>query len=115
MDVMYVGRYLRFIEMAESAFFRTRGFTYDELTARFGIWLARVHVAIDFRRPARLDDELCAWAELRKLGGSSLRLAFPVERAGVRLADGTLVLAALDRETLKPVRLPGDLVAALET
>lgn len=113
MDVMFFAKYLRFMERAEAAFFRSRGFTYDDIGRDFGIWLARVHVSIDFRRPARLDDELSAWAELTKIGGSSLHFAFPIERDAMRLADGKLVLAALDRDSFKAVRLPKNLVGQL--
>ena len=113
MDVMFYAKYLRFMERAESAFFRAHGWTYDDIGRDFGIWLARVHVSVDFRRPARLDDELTAWAELTKIGGSSLHFAFPIERDATRMADGKLVLAALDRDSLKAVRLPAALVRQL--
>lgn len=106
MDVMYYGKYLRFMERAEAAFFREHGFTYDALAEEHGIWLARVHVALDFRKPARLDDELTCWAELRKVGGASIHFGFPIECRGARLADATLVLSALDRATMKAVRIP---------
>jgi len=51
---------------------------------------------------------------VRKVSGSSFTLAFPIDRGdGVRLAEGVLVLAALDRETLRPARLPSALSRAL--
>jgi YbgC/YbaW family acyl-CoA thioester hydrolase len=115
MGIVYFGRYLRFMESAEAEFFRTQGFTYDRLAEEFGIWLARVHLAIDYRTPARLDDEVVCAAQLAKLGGSSLRFAFPIDRAdGLRLADGVLVLAALDRVTMRPTRLPAPLREMLQ-
>jgi acyl-CoA thioesterase FadM len=42
-----------------------------------------------------------------------MTFTFPIERAdGARLVDGMLVLAALDRTTLRPVRVPEALRAA---
>ncbi len=115
MGIVYFGRYLRFMESAEGEFFRAEGFTYQRLSDELGIWLARVHLAIDYRAPARMDDEVVCAAQLTKVGGSSLRFAFPIERAdGLRLADGVLVLAALDRLTMRPTRLPAPLRAALQ-
>ncbi len=109
MGIVYYGRYLRFMEAAETEFFREAGFPYDVLADRYGVWIARVHLACDYRAPAKLDDEIMCRAELRKLGGSSMTFAFPIERAdGTRLVDGTLVLAAVDRTTLRPARLPTD-------
>ena len=114
MGVVYYGRYLRFMEAAEAELFRMLGFPYDTLSEQLGVWIARVRIELDFRAPARLDDEIVCRAIVRKLGGSSLTLAFPIDRAdGVRLADGVLVLAALDRETLRPARLPAALSRAL--
>ena len=114
MGVVYFGRYLRFMEAAEAEFFRALGFTYDALANEHGVWLARAHLACDYRAPARLDDEVVCRAELTKLGGASLAFAFPIERAdGTRLVDGTLVLAAVDRTTLRPARIPEPLRARL--
>ena len=107
MGVVYFGRYLRFMEAAEAEFFRALGFTYDALASEHGVWFARAHLACDYRAPARLDDEIVCRAELTKLGGASLTFAFPIDRAdGTRLVDGTLAIAAVDRTSLRPARIP---------
>jgi YbgC/YbaW family acyl-CoA thioester hydrolase len=108
MGVMYFGRYVRFAEMAETEFFRSLGYSYDEIHAEFSIWLARIRLEIDYRAPAMLDDELECRAQLVKVGASSIHFAFPVERArdGSRLADIRLVVACLDAVTLKTTRTP---------
>ena len=115
MGIVYYGRYLRFMEAAETEFFRAIGFPYDVLSEQHGVWIARVHLACDYRAPARLDEEITCRAELQKIGGSSMTFAFPIARAadGTRLVDGTLVLAALDRTTLRATRIPAPLAAAL--
>lgn len=116
MGVMYFGRYIRFAEMAETELFRSLGFTYDELHARFNIWIARVHIDVDYRYPARLDDEVICRVEVERLAGSSIHFRFPVERApdGRRLADIGLVVACLDAATLKTTRIPQPLRDALQ-
>jgi tol-pal system-associated acyl-CoA thioesterase len=116
MGVVHYANYLRFMEAAESEFFRALGFPYDVIADRLGVWIARVHLECDYRAPAKLDDEITCRAELRKVGGSSMTFAFPIARTdGTRLVDGTLVLAALDRVTLRATRIPPPLAAALET
>jgi YbgC/YbaW family acyl-CoA thioester hydrolase len=112
-QIVYFGKYLRWIEAAEAEFFRARGFTYDAIADRLGIFMARVHLSVDYRKMARLDDELACWAELHKVGGSSLHFTFPIERSGERVVDVKLVLACLDRATMKPHRVPADLRSAL--
>lgn len=114
MGVVHYANYLRFMEAAENEFFRALGFPYDRIADELGVWIARIHLECDYRAPAKLDDELTCRAELRKIGASSLTFAFPVERMdGTRLVDGTLVLAALDRTTLHPTRVPSALRDAL--
>lgn len=111
--IVYFGKYLRWLEAAEAEFFRACGVSYDELEGRYGILLARVHLEMDFRKPAVLDDELTCWAELERIGGSSLRFTFPVERSGERIVDIVLVLACLDAATMRPVRVPPEVADAL--
>ena len=111
--IVYFGKYLRWVEAAEAEFFRAHGYTYDAIEDRLGIFLARVHLDMDFRKVVRLDDELECWAELRRVGGSSLHFSYAIERSGERVVDVTLVLACLDRATLKPARVPAELRAAL--
>ena len=115
MDVVYFGRYLRFMEIAEDEFFRAAGFPHNVVSETLGVWIARVRLEIDFKAPARLDDEIVCRAELREIGASSLRFTFPIDRVdGTRLAEGVLVLAALDQRTLKPTRIPRALRDALQ-
>ncbi len=115
MGIVYYGKYLRFIEAAETEFFRAIGFPYDLIAGELGVWIARVHLECDYRAPARLDDEIVCRAELRKIGGSSMTFAFPIDRdGGTRLVDGMLVLAALDRTTLRATRIPRPLARALQ-
>ena len=114
MGIVYYGRYLRFMEAAETEFFRSVGFPYDVLADEHGVWIARVRLECDYRAPAKLDDEVVCRAELRKIGGSSMTFAFPIESAnGTRLVNGTLILAALDRTTLKATRIPAAFRAAV--
>jgi acyl-CoA thioester hydrolase len=116
MGVVHYGNYLRFMEAAESEFFRAIGFPYPVLADRHGVWIARAHLECDYHAPAKLDDEIICRAELRKIGGSSLTFSFPIARLdGTPLVDGKLVLAALDRTTLRATRLPAALVDALRS
>lgn len=114
MGVVHYANYLRFMEAAEGEFFRALGFPYDVISNELGVWIARVHLECDYHAPAKLDDEIVCRAELRKIGGSSMTFAFPVERVdGTRLVSGALVLAALDCTTLRATRIPAPLANAL--
>ncbi|HEY0396052.1 MAG TPA: thioesterase family protein [Candidatus Elarobacter sp.] len=115
MGIVYYGRYLRFMEAAETEFFRALGYSYDRIADELGVWIARIRLECDYRAPAKLDDEIVCRAELRKIGASSMTFTFPIERSdGARLVDGMLVLAALDRTTLRATRIPEPLRAAFQ-
>ena len=114
-QIVYFGNFLRWVEAAEAEYFRACGFTYDVFEGQHDVFFARVHLDMDFRRPARLDDELSCWAELRKIGRSSLHFTFPIERGGERVVDVTLIMACLDRSTFKPKRIPDEVRSALRT
>ena len=101
--------YLRFFGLAEAELFRSCGLSYKTLFDEHGLWLPRVHVECDFRRPVTLDELLVVDAFFAKLGRSSIRLHFEVTRKarpGEIVATGAYVLAAVRRGEFRAVRVP---------
>ncbi len=70
-------------------------------------------VAVHYRGPARLDDELQATARIEALKGASMLMHQQVLRAGEVLAEGEVTIACVDRNGVKPRRLPPDMVETL--
>ncbi len=114
--IIFYGAYVRFFEIAETELFRAAGVPYSEVFDRFGIWLPRVHLDCDFNYPARLDDRLRVAAYFTDFGTSSIRINFDVlhVEAGELAANGREVLVCTDRESLRPIPLPGELRGVLE-
>jgi acyl-CoA thioester hydrolase len=114
--IIFYGAYVRFFEIAETELFRAAQVPYGEVFDRFGIWLPRAHLACDFEHPARLDDRLRVAAYFTRFGRSSITINFDVVHVGAaRLAAaGREVLVCIDRDTMRPVALPGDLRSLLE-
>ena len=114
--IIYFGAYVRFIELAETELFRELGYSYGEMFERLNIWLPRVHLDFDFYAPALMDDELLLRTHIAKLGSSSITLRMIVHntRANEVDAAATLVVAAVDRATMKSQPLPEDFRAALQ-
>src|SRR5436853_362168 len=54
--IIYYGQFLRFFEIAETELFRAVGLPYSDVFDRFDIWLPRVQIHFDFRKPLMLDD-----------------------------------------------------------
>lgn len=113
--IIYFGAYVRFIELAEMELFREIGYPYGEMFERLNIWLPRVHLDFDFYAPALMDDELLLRTHIEKLGASSITMRMIVHNERAREVDAaaTLVVAAVDRATMKSRPIPEDLRAAL--
>lgn len=112
--VICYGAYVRFFELAETELFREAGVPYGEVFERFGIWLPRRRLVCDFRAPAKLDERLRVSAWVKRLGTTSLTLAFQVENAANRtIAECEIVLVCVDRVRFASRPLPDELRAAL--
>lgn len=106
--------YTRFVELAETELFRAIGFPYATLWDQLDIWLPRVQFHLDCRSPARLDDLLGTGIHVSRIGRSSIRFEFAMNKAdGVLAAEGYLVVVAINRDDGKSVEVPAPLAAAL--
>jgi YbgC/YbaW family acyl-CoA thioester hydrolase len=112
--IVCYGAFVRFVEVAETELFRAAGMPYSRVFDEFNCWLPRVHFSANFHEPARLDERLEFAASVRKLGTTSLTLAFTVENERrKRIADFEIVLVCIDRRTFAKRELPKPLREAL--
>ena len=109
--IIYFGAYVRFVELAETELFRELGFPFAKVFEQLDIWLPRVHLDFDFRRPARMDDELIVRTRVAKLGNSSITLKIGVHDAATDALDAscTLIVATVDRGKMKSRPIPREL------
>ena len=66
--VVYHGEYLKFLERARTEWLRHLGFDHQALARNHRIVFVVTSAAIDFARPARLDDTLAVSVRLESLG-----------------------------------------------
>ena len=114
--IVYYANYLRFLERARTEWLRSYGHSQAALARDPGILFTVVSLQVDYRAPARLDDELEISCRPCAEGGASLRFAQSIHRAGDAphlLLDATVRVACLDVRSLRPRRLPEFLVSAL--
>jgi acyl-CoA thioester hydrolase len=114
--IIYYGQFLRFFEIAETELFRAVGLPYSGVFDRFDIWLPRVQIHFDFRKPLVLDDPIEVSAYVGRFGNKSLTLRFEVTRKGEGdlVAEGHVVLACVSRSSFKSVLVPSEMVEALK-
>ena len=115
--IIYFGAYVRFIELAETELFRELGYPYGKMFEMLDIWLPRVHLDFDFFAPALMDDELLIKTHIAKLGSSSITMRMIVHnlRANEVDATATLIVAAVNRATMKSTPMPPDLRTTLQS
>ena len=109
--IVYYANYLRFLERARTEWLRQRGFSQQRLAHEEGILFTVVSLEIEYRAPARLDDELEVSCEPRPEGPASLRFGQRIYRRTAApgrelLAEASVRVACLDARTMRPRRLP---------
>jgi acyl-CoA thioester hydrolase len=126
--VVYYANYLRYMERARTEWLRTLGYCQRDLASNHGVLFAVTRVRIDYRRPARLDDELSVTCDPRTVGAASVTFGQNITRLAVPGADheppgafdaapGVLTeaevrIACLDARTFRPLRMPEFLLSA---
>lgn len=109
--IVYYANYLRFLERARTEWLRQLGHSQQRLVREEGVLFTVVSLEIEYRAPARLDDELEVSCEPRTRGAASLRFAQCIYRRAPGaerelLAEASVRVACLDARTLRPRRLP---------
>ena len=131
--IVYYANYLRFLERARTEWLRSLGYSQRALAEEPGIVFAVVSLNIEYRKPAKLDDELFITCEPKVEGAATIVFAQQIYRsaggaqAGGRQARGREAIdqgqasllveasarvACLDARTLRPRRLPDFLATA---
>jgi acyl-CoA thioester hydrolase len=110
--VVYHANYLRYMERGRTEFFRLAGVARarledDEPTA----WTIR-RIAVEYFRPARLDDRIAVHSVLTEVAGARLKVLQRVRCGESLLVEGRIE-ACITTLTGKPRRLPKDVYDTL--
>lgn len=103
--IVYYANYLRFIERARSDMVREAGLDQTRLLSESGLIFAVRRCEIDYRAPARLDDELEIETVVEALGAATVDLRQTVRRDGEEIVRARVRLACMSRDG-RPRRLP---------
>lgn len=109
--IVYYANYLRYLERARTEWLRSLGFSQQQLARDPGIVFAVVSLNIEYRRPAKLDDELLVTCEPSVEGAVTIRFAQRIHRkdagdSNTLLVEADVRVACVDASTLRPRRLP---------
>ena len=113
--IVYYANYLKFLERARTEWLRSLGFSQDQLARDEGFVFTVVNITVDYKRPARLDDELFITCVPQTLRSASIRFAQRVYRGEITvddpaaenlLAEAQVRVACVDAQALRPRRMP---------
>lgn len=104
--VVYHTGYIRYFERARTEWLRSFGYSQQRLVQEDNVLFTVVDLAIQYQRPARLDDLLEIVTRAEAGGASVLFSQAALGPTGELLAEGQVRVACVDARTFRPRRLP---------
>lgn len=111
--VVYHANYLKFMERARTEWLRSLGFEQTELRTRDGILFVVHDMQIQFRKPARFNDELVVKSRLLKVGRSLLQFKQVILHGDVCMTEAVVDVVCIDAERFRLVSMPAAVKLAI--
>jgi acyl-CoA thioester hydrolase len=113
--VVYYANYLRFLERARTECLRELGFEQQRLADETGIAFAVRSLAVEYFKPARLDDQIEIASTIAELGRAQAVFRQVMRRGEEMLLDATVRVACLDLAKGKATAIPKNIHDQLKT
>ena len=95
MGYLHHSRYLQYFEMGRIEFLRAAGVSYADVE-RHGVYFVVVKAAVQYKAPARYDDELMLTTRLVRQTHVRIDHAYELRRGNMLIAEGTTTIACVD-------------------
>ena len=112
--VVYHAQYVKFLERARTEWLRYLGFTNSELERKYKMLFVVSEIAVEFIRPARLDDAINISVAIENLGRVRLTFHQEIRRGEDILVKARVTVATVAAEGFKPIEIPMDLKKKME-
>ncbi len=106
--VVYYANYLKFIERARSEIIKSLGFSNTNLREKFNLFFIVKYCNINYKKPAKLEDELIVFTSVVSLSKTSLVMKQDIKRHDDLVAEAEICLVAVDMKG-KPTKIPEEL------
>lgn len=113
--IVYHANYLRYMERARSDWLRAIGIDQNVMQMELGCNFVVVSSMINFRQPAKLNDDLTVTASVTEASKASFWFDQTVSRDGQLLVDAKVRAACINANTYRPMRVPNDIYDLLLT
>lgn len=104
--VVYYANYLKYLERARTELLRELGFEQHQLAGEVGLAFAVRSLAVEYLKPARLDDLLGVVTVVEAIGRAQVTFAQSIRRADEILLTATVRVACLDLARGKATAMP---------
>ena len=111
--VVFHAQYLAFMERARSELLNASGIDLARFTEKHRVLFVVHQIFVKYHLPGRLNEMLTVSADVVKKGRASLVFRQLVERGGALLVEADVTLALVDRDRMRPARMPEELEQAL--
>lgn len=112
--IVYHANYLKFAERARTEMLRMAGVNQTDIRNDYDLLFAVRSCAIEYLRPAGLDDSLEVRSRVERLAGATVDILQDVWRDDLCLAKLKIRIACLHGQSLRPGRIPQAVKAALK-
>jgi acyl-CoA thioester hydrolase len=114
--IVFYANYLKFFERARTEWLRSLGVSQGRLRETTGGMFVVSETSVRYLRPARLDDELLVTARLQETGRASMEIHQQalLQPDGAVLAEGSIRIGWVEAATLRPARIPANILEALK-
>lgn len=103
--VVYYANYLKFLERCRTEWLRTKGYSQQVLASDPGVLFMVLRVEIEYRSPARLDDELRVCCQYRADGRTTAWFDQSIYRGDELLVEAQVRVVCVDAHSLRPKRI----------
>ena len=112
--VVYSANYLKFLERARPEWLRSLGLQSREISSTFKVLFAVRSVQIEYKKPARLDEQLDVSVEILELRKASLNMQQNIiNNNGELIVNATVNIVCLHSEHFTPCPIPKLIYEAL--
>lgn len=112
--IVFNAQYLAYLDVASTGYWRALALPYPMALQAFGADVVLGSCTLDFRAPARFDEQLHCAIGLKALGRTSLTLTATLRRGDVLLLSAELRYVVVDAVKLQPTPIPEPLRQAIQ-
>jgi YbgC/YbaW family acyl-CoA thioester hydrolase len=112
--IVFNAQYLAYLDVASTGYWRALALPYPMALRAFGADVVLGSCHLDFRAPARFDEQLHCAVRLQSLGRTSLTLTATLRRGEVVLLTAEMRYVVVDAVHLQPTPIPEGMRQAIQ-